>query len=194
MRPRSAGGFSSCVPNELLRTNSASGMCFAQRRATPTGNTRPGRAYRCAVNGFAACWLQASCLVTVYASPGSGVVTPLASLASRRYFLNGPRLGPPRVSSGSLQSTPFCYTPGGNLRSLSGRHWWRPGSSMGSQSVSDSVPRTRTRCPQGDAENTGRTRASSSAVRTKLSEWIRLVMVNRIQTVLGLEFRDVGRA
>ena len=64
------------------------------------------------------------------------------------------------------------YTPGGNLRSLSGRHWWRPGSaSVALQSVTDSVPRTRTRCPHGDAENTGRTRASSSAVRTKLSEW-----------------------
>ena len=64
------------------------------------------------------------------------------------------------------------YTPGGNLRSLSGRHWWRPGcASVALQSVMDSVPRTRTRCPHGSAENTGRTRASSSAVRTKLSEW-----------------------
>ena len=63
------------------------------------------------------------------------------------------------------------YTPGGNLRSLSGRHWWRPGchAVKFSQSVMDSVPRTRTRCPHGSAENTGRTRASSSAVRTKLS-------------------------
>jgi hypothetical protein len=49
-------GFFLCVRNELLRTSAASASCFAQRIATPTGSTRPGRATDALLNGFAELW------------------------------------------------------------------------------------------------------------------------------------------
>ena len=44
-----------------------------------------------------------------------------------------------------------------------------------SQSAADTAPLVRTRAPHGARANRGRTRAASSAVRTKLSAWRPLV-------------------
>ena len=69
----------------------------ARRRRLPRCRFAPPRPNRHLLCGAAA----------APSSPQSNIST-LASFASRRHFLDGPRLGPPRVSSGSLPSTPFC--------------------------------------------------------------------------------------
>ena len=68
----------------------------ARRRRLPRCRFAPPRPNRHLLCGAAA----------APSSPQSNIST-LASFASRRHFLDGPRLGPPRVSSGSLPSTPF---------------------------------------------------------------------------------------
>ena len=68
----------------------------ARRRRLPRCRFAPPRPNRHLLCGAAA----------APSSPQSNIST-LASFASRRHFLNGPRLGPPRVSSGSLPSAPF---------------------------------------------------------------------------------------
>ena len=68
----------------------------ARRRRLPRCRFVPPRPNRHLLCGAAA----------APSSPQSNIST-LASFASRRHFLDGPRLGPPRVSSGSLPSTPF---------------------------------------------------------------------------------------
>ena len=72
----------------------------ARRRRLPRCRFAPPRPNRHLLCGAAA----------APSSPQSNIST-LASFASRRHFLDGTRLGPPRVSSGSLPSTPFA------------RHW-----------------------------------------------------------------------
>ena len=68
----------------------------ARRRRLPRCRFVPPRPNRHLLCGAAA----------APSSPQSNIST-LASFASRRHFFNGPRLGPPRVSSGSLPSAPF---------------------------------------------------------------------------------------
>ena len=67
----------------------------ARRRRLPRCRFAPPRPNRHLLCGAAA----------APSSPQSNIST-LASFASRRHFLDGTRLGPPRVSSGSLPSTP----------------------------------------------------------------------------------------
>ena len=72
----------------------------ARRRRLPRCRFVPPRPNRHLLCGAAA----------APSSPQSNIST-LASFASRRHFLDRPRLGPPRVSSGSLPSTPFRRWP-----------------------------------------------------------------------------------
>ena len=88
----------SITPLQLEVLCRCSTHTHARRRRLPRCRFAPPRPNRHLLCGAAA----------APSSPQSNIST-LASFASRRHFLDGPRLGPPRVSSGSLPSTPF-YT------------------------------------------------------------------------------------
>lgn len=87
----------SITPLQLEVLCRCSTHTHARRRRLPRCRFAPPRPNRHLLCGAAA----------APSSPQSNIST-LASFASRRHFLDGPRLGPPRVSSGSLPSTPFC--------------------------------------------------------------------------------------
>ena len=88
----------SITPLQLEVLCRCSTHTHARRRRLPRCRFAPPRPNRHLLCGAAA----------APSSPQSNIST-LASFASRRHFLDGTRLGPPRVSSGSLPSTPF-YT------------------------------------------------------------------------------------
>ena len=97
----------SITPLQLEVLCRCSTHTHARRRRLPRCRFAPPRPNRHLLCGAAA----------APSSPQSNIST-LASFASRRHFLDGPRLGPPRVSSGSLPSTPFCAAA-----SMRTRHW-----------------------------------------------------------------------
>ena len=96
----------SITPLQLEVLCRCSTHTHARRRRLPRCRFAPPRPNRHLLCGAAA----------APSSPQSNIST-LASFASRRHFLHGPRLGPPRVSSGSLPSTPFQRVPGTGVES-----------------------------------------------------------------------------
>ena len=94
----------SITPLQLEVLCRCSTHTHARRRRLPRCRFAPPRPNRHLLCGAAA----------APSSPQSNIST-LASFASRRHFLDGPRLGPPRVSSGSLLSSPFSTVTIGGL-------------------------------------------------------------------------------